>query len=196
MATRVVCGAFAGLVLCSVAALNAATVQQNISTCAINNSGPAFTCNVFETDAEGHPSDISNEFELPAAVSAGYIVLLEDALSNETDRTSWSDVLVFGTGFGFATTAQLFSKGCNVAPGDISCFPLYETVTLAPHLFVVEDPAGITVVSSPPNTFLIHDNPQNEPGVIPEPATVVLCGASLVFLGLFSLRRPVAKARQ
>jgi hypothetical protein len=116
------------------------------ANCAPNDGG-GFTCNIYEVNAGGAPSDISSVFTLPGNVNSGYIVLLENDL-DVTNPANWSDVLVFievdgdDDGGGTGNQIQLFSKGCNIAPGNTSCFPSYETVTSHLHSFI-DEAAGV-----------------------------------------------------
>lgn len=153
-----------------------------ISNCANHVGDSGFTCNIYETLADGTPSDASNIFSFPTAqsVSSGYIVLLEAPGANQADPTQWSDVLHFidnGLGFGQATTGQLLSIGCN-------CYPTYAQVTAVPNAFIVETQVGTgnDFVDNTPyvagfNTFNIFSA---APDPIPEPASFALMGSGLL----------------
>ncbi|HXD32565.1 MAG TPA: hypothetical protein VN643_15695 [Pyrinomonadaceae bacterium] len=135
-----------------------------ISSCTSNASPPnSHTCNIYETDASGSPSEISNVINLPNTVSNGYVVLKENGAIADSDVTNWSDVLKFGDGNSNnnGTTMQLFSKGCNTAnPNDTSCFPPYSPADSA---FIVESDPGPTVYSGPPNTYNIFSVDDSAP---------------------------------
>src|SRR5437879_3330544 len=130
-----------------------------ISSCTIDNGGlgPGFTCDLFQTDVTGNPSEISNAVTLPSSVAGGYIVLLESPGAAQSDVSQWSDVLVFGDGSAsITTTVQLLSFGCN-------CFPDFPTVSASPNAFIIENQTGVgddvldvTVFSASPNTYNIH----------------------------------------
>ena len=128
-----------------------------ISSCVVNGAPPnSHTCNVYETDASGNPSEISNVINLPNVVSNGYVVLKENGAIADNVVSNWSDVLKFGDGNSnnTGTTMQLFSKGCNTPnPNDTSCFPAYSPADSA---FIVEADPGPTVYSGPPNTYNIY----------------------------------------
>src|SRR5882724_7812003 len=50
-----------------------------ISNCVMNGAPPnSHTCNVYESDAAGNPSEISNVITLPNVVVGGFLVLKED----------------------------------------------------------------------------------------------------------------------
>src|SRR5256885_2718421 len=87
-----------------------------ISSCTINNggAGPGFTCDIFQTDVSGDPSEISSPGTQPNSAFGGYIVLLESPGAAQSDVSQWSDILVFGDGSGgVATKSQLFSFACH-----------------------------------------------------------------------------------
>jgi hypothetical protein len=151
-----------------------------ISTCANHVGDSGFTCNIYETLADGTPSDASNTFSFPTAqsVSSGYIVLMDAPGADQTDSTQWSDVLHFiDDGLGQATTGQLLSIGCN-------CYPTYAQVTAVAHLFMLETQVGTgnDFLDSTPyvtgfNTFNIFSA---SPDPVPEPASFALMGSSLL----------------
>jgi hypothetical protein len=136
-----------------------------ISSCA-NNPGPqpasGHTCNVYESDAAGNPSEISNVITIPNVVVGGYLVLKEDGNIADSVVTNWSDVLKFGDGSNNnTTTMQLFSKGCNTGnPNDTSCFPAYSPGTSG---FIVEAHPGPTVFFNSPNTYNIYSIDDDAP---------------------------------
>ena len=123
------------------------------------NPGPqpasGHTCNVYETNGAGVPSDISNVITLPNVVVGGFLVLKENGALADSVVSNWSDVLKFGDGSNANTTSmQLFSKGCNTGnPNDTSCFPPYSPATSG---FVVESHPAPTVFFSSPNTYNIY----------------------------------------
>ncbi len=170
--------------------LAAATASAGpVSSCAANGQG-GITCNIFETDAQGNPAEVSNVFALGTAVIAGWVVLLENPLAFVNDLSQWSDALHFiddGSGL-TAATAQLLSDGCN-------CFPPFDTVNAAPHVFLVETQTGtgddftdFTVFQAPPNTYNIFSGAPGTAGAVPEPAGAALGAGGLLVLALASRR--------
>ncbi len=131
------------------------------SNCALN-MGPGHTCNVYETDASGNPSEISNVITLPTAVTGGYLVLKHNGAIADSDVSNWSDVLKFGDGTNAATTSiQLFSRGCNTGnPNDTSCFPPYTPATSG---FVAESNPGPTIFFASPNTYNVYSIDDDAP---------------------------------
>lgn len=156
-----------------------------ISNCALNGGG-GITCNIFETNAAGNPSEISNVINLPIGVTGGYLVLKDNPAIADSDQTNWSDVLVFAPAAGTATTVQLFSAGCNTAnPNDRSCFPTFATVSGDPDSgFINETKGGATVFVASPNIYNIYsidDNPPDRPftlatsvGTVDEDSTAIV----------------------
>ncbi|HYL72795.1 MAG TPA: PEP-CTERM sorting domain-containing protein [Bryobacteraceae bacterium] len=154
-----------------------------VSSCTANMSGVGITCNVFESDVSGNPSEMSNIFSLGTSAVAGYVVLLEASGADQTNVANWSDVLHFiDDGGGFASTAQLLSDGCN-------CFPSFATVNAAGGAFIVETQTGTgddftdSTQYSPSGTDVYNifsGAPVNETGDVPEPASVALLGGGLV----------------
>jgi hypothetical protein len=153
-----------------------------VSACLNNTGDSGFTCNIFETLADGTPSDISNIFSFPTGqvVSSGYIVLMEAPGGTRSDPTQWSDVLHFiddGTGNTTSITGQLLSIGCN-------CFPTFAVVSAAPNLFMTEIQVGTgndfidsTTYATGFNVFNIF-SAASDP--VPEPATSALLGSALL----------------
>ncbi len=174
----------AGLLIVAGAAL-----AGQISSCQDNIGSPGFTCNIYESDASGNPSDIGNVITLPNSVTAGYVVLLDNA-SDNTNQANWSDVLVFTS-----STVQLYSIGCNIATGNTSCFPTYSTVTGAPNAFILEGAVAPTQYLSSPNTYNIYSDESDEGGGpshgVPEPATFGMLGAGLA--GVFLARKRLTR---
>ena len=158
-----------------------------VSSCTPNMSGVGITCNIFESDVNGNPSEMSNIFSLGTSAVAGYVVLLEAPGADQTNLANWSDVLHFiDGGGGFASTAQLLSDGCN-------CFPSFATVNAAGGAFIVETQTGTgndftdSTQYSPSGTDVYNifsDAPVNETGDVPEPGSVALLGGGLVAMGL------------
>lgn len=135
------------------------------SNCVLN-PGPqpasGHTCNIYETNGAGIPSEISNVIALPNPVVGGYLVLKHVGSIADSVVSNWSDVLKFGDGSNNPTsTMQLFSRGCNTAnPNDTSCFPAYSPGTSG---FVVESNPGPTVFFNSPNTYNIFSVDDDAP---------------------------------
>jgi hypothetical protein len=139
------------------------------------NAGPqpasGFSCSIFESDANGSPSETSNVITLPNVVVGGFVVLKDSAAFPDSDTAHWSDVLKIGDGTAAnTTTMQLLSAGCG-------CFPSFATVSANPNLFLVETQTGLgndntdfTVFNSPPNVYMIHSAAPNVGGAITAPA--------------------------
>lgn len=133
------------------------------SSCTSNVAPPmSHTCNVFETDGSGNPSEISNVIALPNPVQGGYLVMKHNGSIADSDVSNWSDVLKFGDGTSAATSSmQLFSRGCNTSnPNDTSCFPPY---TPGDSAFVVESNPGPTIFVASPNTYNIYSIDDDAP---------------------------------
>jgi hypothetical protein len=167
-----------------------------VSACLNNTGDSGFTCNIFETLADGTPSDISNIFSFPTGqvVSSGYIVLLEAPGATQSDPTQWSDVLHFiDDGSTMSTTGQLLSIGCN-------CYPTFAVVSAAPHLFMTEIQVGTgndfidsTQFVAGFNVFNIF-SAASDP--VPKPATSALLGSGLLIaLGYTRFKKVVAKSK-
>ena len=133
------------------------------SSCTPNVSPPnSHTCNIFETDGSGNPSEITNVITLPNVVVGGLLVLKHDGAIADSVVSNWSDVLKFGDGTNTNTTImQLFSRGCNTGnPNDTSCFPAYNPGVSA---FVIESNPGPTVFFSSPNTYNVFSVDDDAP---------------------------------
>jgi hypothetical protein len=132
------------------------------------NPGPqpasGHTCNIYETDGAGNPSQISNVIVLPNVVVGGYLVFKKDGAIADNVVSNWTAVLKFGDGSNDnTTTMQLFAVGCNIAPGDRSCFPPYSPGTSG--FVVVSHPAPTVFFNSPNtyNTFIVDDEAPARP---------------------------------
>ena len=136
-----------------------------VSNCVLN-PGPqpasGFTCNVYETNASGNPSEISNVISLPNPVVGGLLVMKENPAIADSVVSNWSDVLKFGDGTNATTSImQFFSKGCNTGtPSDTSCFPPYNPGVSG---FVTESHPGPTVFPSSPNTYNVFSVDDDAP---------------------------------
>src|ERR1043166_476716 len=170
-----------------------------VSLCTGGSSGP-FVCDFYETDGTGAPSEISSVVTLPQGVQAGWVVIMEsgDPLNpaDQANRTLWSDLLHFiDGGFNLATTAQLFSIGCNIDATDISCFPSFADINDGHAAFLLEGGGPTTYVATPA-TYIIHSDPGTAspppviapPGAggappivtaVPVPSTLLLFGSML-----------------
>jgi hypothetical protein len=113
------------------------------------------TCNIYETNGAGVPSEISNVITLPSVVVGGFLVLKENGAIADSVVSNWSDVLKFGDGSNAnTTTMQFFSAGCNTGdPNDRSCFPPYSPGTSG---FLVESHPSPSVFFNSPNTYNLY----------------------------------------
>jgi hypothetical protein len=138
----------------------------------------------------GTPTEIGGVVQLPTPVDPGYVILMETGDPNTVDRfnpNNWSDVVWFRdlNLLGLATSVQLFSDGCNVAEGNLSCFPSLATVLSNPNVFMleklvaVEPPEGndtdFTAYVANGNTYNIHSV-----SAVPEPRSITLICSGLI----------------
>jgi hypothetical protein len=157
-----------------------------ISSCAASVGAPGFTCNIYETDSSGTPSETGSILTLPSQVVAGFLILLENATSSHTDPTQWSDIVQFiDGGGGVATSLRLFSDG---SPS----FPAAQALA-GPNAFIVENQTGVgndfldstqfvsTFTGGTATYNIFSDSPVNE-SEVPEPASVTLLGLGFVAL--------------
>jgi hypothetical protein len=119
-------------------ALAIAAAEPTSSCVATGAGGPPFyICTVYESLAGAH-SELSDVVPIPPSAgppvpSAMDIALFTDPALPPTDRTNWSDVIVFSPPSGPNApfgTVQFLSNGCSSpAPTetDISCFPAAAT---------------------------------------------------------------------
>jgi hypothetical protein len=153
-----------------------------VSSC-VFNGGTSQTCNIYETDASGNLSEISNVIALPLLTGGGYVIVKHDASIADSDTTNWSDVLKFGDGSAAGTMSmQLFSEGCNTGiANDRSCFPTY-AAAVATAAFITENPKPPTVyVAGGPSTYNIYSGEEHRPftlaastGTVDEDSTALI----------------------
>jgi hypothetical protein len=194
----------ATLVVCALLSAGVAGATP-VSNCIAGIDAGHFSCVLFESDALGNPSDISNIILIPAGaipISAGYLVLMDSGdpnnVGDESNQSLWSNVVNFiDLGNGTSSSLQLLSRGCNIATNNTSCFPSFATVNNALNDFELEPPSGIFVYNpegganpTQNHTYTITSSP----GAAPEPATLGLIGSALVGLAFgrkaLSRRRP------
>src|SRR6516164_5458020 len=89
-----------------------------VSNCSVNPATQILTCNMYESDASGNPSETSNIVTNPYTVEGGSIVVLE-AGGTLLDPRTWSDVLVLYNNVTARTgnLLQLFSGDGNWSSG-------------------------------------------------------------------------------
>ena len=89
-----------------------------ISGCTINVGTPTQTCNFYETDASGAPSEVSstvtNQFSSTTAWHSGYSAI-DDPDGTLSDIIIWNPI---SPGSLFAETANLFSCDDGALPGN------------------------------------------------------------------------------
>lgn len=143
-----------------------------ISSCAANALGGQ-TCNIYETDTSGNPSDTSSVTSTAFFQTTGYLILLDNTNGN-TNTANWSDLAVF-TG----NTIQLFSDGTWSSAQASAALAASNTQ------FVLENATAPTFYT-PDQGFDQYNF--YSPGTpvtgtpMPEPGTLPLLGAGLIAL--------------
>jgi hypothetical protein len=158
-----------------------------ISSCTpdVPDTTHPFTCNIYETDANGAPTEDTGLIALPDIVGTGWIVLLENGTDQST--SNWSDIIQFSNN----TDTGLVEMWSNPESG----FDPALLASVVEPIFLTEDPSGVTAYFSGgtqglDNDYFFHSD-ADELGV-PEPVTLSLFGAGLV--GAAAMRRRRAKS--
>jgi hypothetical protein len=158
-----------------------------ISGC-ISGAGSSFTCNFYETLADGTPSEVSNIVILPNMVTTGYVVLFETPAGSFSDSSTWSDVLAF-LGSGATNQAQLWSSGgftpsfITAVQSSSSIATLVETQTGTGNDFL-----DFTTFTAGPDVYNIYSAAPNVENA-PEPASLAFGAVGMVCLGVTARRR-------
>ncbi len=143
--------------------------------------GGGISCDVYQVTATGTFSQISDVFDLPTFVTAGYLVITSDP-SNATDRNLWLDVLSFiDNGAGKNSSIQLFANGCNGS--GITCFPTYSQVVNAATYVFLDLNGNPKVYNASYNTYNVFDDSTAAltfETAVPEPASVLLLASGLL----------------
>jgi hypothetical protein len=180
-------GSLGAATLFSAGSAMSAPVQ--ISGCTINVGTPTQTCNFYETDANGAPSEISsavsNQFSATTAWHSGYSAI-DDPDNTLSDVIVWNPIT---TGSTFAQTANLYSCDDTHIPN--ICTTAIAGLTLLGTGF--EDANGNLLLAS--KSRFNSDNTQVavdtlnvfSPEELPEPITLSLFGAGLA--GVVAMRR-------
>lgn len=150
--------------------------SSSISSC--TDSTP-FTCNIYETNANGAPSEDTGLIPLPATVSTGWIVLLETGTDQST--TNWSDIIQF-------SNSEITGQVEMWSDPETGFDPALLALVTNPF-FITEDPSGVTSYFSGGtqgvnNDYFFHSDADV---TTPEPLTLSIFGAGLA--GAAALRR-------
>ncbi len=159
-----------------------------ISGCADNGDGTQ-TCNFYETDANGSPSEISstvfNQFQSTTSWHSGYSAIDDPITGTLSDIIVWVPIT---PGSIYAESAILYS--CDDGAAASNC----NTSGLTPLGTASEDTNGDLLGATKPrfnsdNTQVAIDtlNAFSPPESVPEPFSLSLFGAGLA--GAFALRR-------
>jgi hypothetical protein len=114
---------------------------------------PPVFCTLYEDDATGTPSEVSNAVALPPGVFVppGFAALLQDPGVHDTGPKNWSDVVDFipdcqgQPGCQIAGSVQFLSEGCGDAatnPFDITCFPSATQLSQPPTIETQQPASG------------------------------------------------------
>lgn len=151
-----------------------------ISSCVANASGGQ-TCNIYETDASGNPTDISSVVSTETFQTTGYVVLLDNTNGN-TNTANWSDLAVFAQ-----NTIQLYSDGAWSST-------LASAALAAPNTQFVLEAATAPTYYSPDQGFdqyYFYSPGSPVTSAVPEPSSLILLATGAVIVGLCRRRTDV-----
>ncbi|HWY64112.1 MAG TPA: PEP-CTERM sorting domain-containing protein [Rhizomicrobium sp.] len=161
-----------------------------ISGCTVNVGTPTQTCNFYETDANGAPSEISstvsNQFSATTAWHSGYSAIDDPGTTTLSDVIVWNPI---SPGSIFAETANLYS--CDDGALPTNCSTAIAGLTLLGTGF--EDANGDLLGATKSrfnvdNVQVAVDTLNVFSGVdVPEPITLSIFGVGLA--GAVAVRR-------
>ena len=173
------------LAVAAIPSVASAGESSSISSCAFDNAETTlFTCNIYETDANGSPSEDTGQILLPTKVGGGWVVLLESGTDQST--SNWGDLVFFSNNADTGIVEMWSNPESGFDPALIAL--------VTSPIFLTEDASGVTAYFSGGtqgvnNDYFFHSDADER---VPEPITLSIFGAGLV--GAAALRRRKAKS--